>query len=122
MRLVVGFDLDMTLVDSRPGIRETLRVLEDGTGAPVATEEMLDALLRSNLDLEFGEPPRLRHHGTLQAADKLIVLANASRQAVTQSGNVTAHHRESLVKIAAEYRISPRTLVVVQLIVRPTLR
>ena len=53
--LVVGFDLDMTLVDSRPGIRATLQVLEDETGAPVATEEMLDALLRRNLDLEFGD-------------------------------------------------------------------
>ena len=53
--LVVGFDLDMTLVDSRPGIAATLQVLAQETGAPVATDEMLDALLRRNLDLEFGE-------------------------------------------------------------------
>jgi phosphoglycolate phosphatase len=53
--LVVGFDLDMTLVDSRPGIAATLAELEAETGAPVATDEMLDALLRRNLDLEFGE-------------------------------------------------------------------
>ena len=53
--LVVGFDLDMTLVDSRPGIAATLQVLQEETGAPVATDEMLDALLRRNLDLEFGE-------------------------------------------------------------------
>ena len=53
--LVVGFDLDMTLVDSRPGIRATLAELHAETGAPVATDEMLGALLRSNLDLEFGE-------------------------------------------------------------------
>jgi phosphoglycolate phosphatase len=53
--LVVGFDLDMTLVDSRPGIAATLRMLEAETGAPVASDEMLDALLRRNLDLEFGE-------------------------------------------------------------------
>ena len=53
--LVVGFDLDMTLVDSRPGIRATLAALEAETGAPVATDDMLDALLRRNLDLEFGE-------------------------------------------------------------------
>jgi phosphoglycolate phosphatase len=52
---VVGFDLDMTLVDSRPGIAATLLVLAQETGAPVATDEMLDALLRRNLDLEFGE-------------------------------------------------------------------
>ena len=49
--LVVGFDLDMTLVDSRPGIATTLAVLAEETGAPVATDEMLDALLRRNLDL-----------------------------------------------------------------------
>jgi phosphoglycolate phosphatase len=53
--LVVGFDLDMTLVDSRPGIEATLVVLEGETGARVATDDMLDALLRRNLDIEFAE-------------------------------------------------------------------
>ena len=53
--LVVGFDLDMTLVDSRPGIAATLVALQAETGAPVAGDDMLDALLRRNLDLEFGE-------------------------------------------------------------------
>jgi phosphoglycolate phosphatase len=52
---VVGFDLDMTLVDSRPGIAATLVALQAETGAPVAGDDMLDALLRRNLDLEFGE-------------------------------------------------------------------
>jgi phosphoglycolate phosphatase len=57
--LVVGFDLDMTLVDSRTGILATLEALYEETGAPVAVEGMLDALLRRNLDLEFGDrfPP-----------------------------------------------------------------
>jgi phosphoglycolate phosphatase len=53
--LIVGFDLDMTLVDSRPGILATLAALQEETGAPVAGDAMLDALLRRNLDLEFGE-------------------------------------------------------------------
>jgi phosphoglycolate phosphatase len=53
--LTVGFDLDMTLVDSGPGILATLQSLQDETGAPVAGDEMLDALLRSNLDLVFAE-------------------------------------------------------------------
>jgi phosphoglycolate phosphatase len=53
--LTVGFDLDMTLVDSRPGVSQTLTALAAETGAPVATDEMLDALLRRNLDLEFAE-------------------------------------------------------------------
>ena len=37
-----------------PGILATLAV-SDETGAPVASDEMLDALLRRNLDLEFGD-------------------------------------------------------------------
>lgn len=53
--LTIGFDLDMTLVESRPGIVATLEALHEETGAPVAVEGMLDALLRRNLDLEFGE-------------------------------------------------------------------
>ena len=52
---MVGFDLDMTLVDSRPGIAATLVALQAETGAPVAGDDMLDALLRRNLDLEFGD-------------------------------------------------------------------
>ena len=56
---VVGFDLDMTLVDSRPGILDTLAALEEETGVAVSGPAMLDALLRRNLDLEFAErfPP-----------------------------------------------------------------
>jgi len=54
-RLVVGFDLDMTLVDSRPGILATLAALEAETSAPITSEDMLDALLGRNLDLEFGD-------------------------------------------------------------------
>ena len=53
--LVVGFDLDMTLVDSRPGALATLAALEAETHVPMANDEMLDALLRRNVDLEFGE-------------------------------------------------------------------
>lgn len=57
--LTVGFDLDMTLVDSRPGIVATLEALYEETGAPVAVDGMLDALLKRNLDLEFADrfPP-----------------------------------------------------------------
>jgi phosphoglycolate phosphatase len=51
--LVVGFDLDMTLVDSRPGIAATLVALQAETGAPVASDEMVDELLRGTVDLVF---------------------------------------------------------------------
>jgi len=54
--LVVGFDLDMTLVDSRPGIQATLDVLANESGAnALADPSLLDALLRRNLDLEFAD-------------------------------------------------------------------
>src|SRR5688500_2877726 len=33
--LVVGFDLDMTLIDSRPGTLATLAALSDETGVPL---------------------------------------------------------------------------------------
>ena len=52
--LVVGFDLDMTLVDSRPGILATISALEIDSGAPLGDPEtLLDELLRRNLDLVF---------------------------------------------------------------------
>jgi phosphoglycolate phosphatase len=54
--LVVGFDLDMTLVDSRPGIQATIDALARESGeAALADPHLLDALLRRNLDLEFAD-------------------------------------------------------------------
>jgi phosphoglycolate phosphatase len=52
--LVIGFDLDMTLVDSRPGIQATIDALAAESNEPaLADPSLLDALLRRNLDLEF---------------------------------------------------------------------
>jgi phosphoglycolate phosphatase len=54
--LVVGFDLDMTLVDSSPGIQATLDALARESGeSALADPHLLDALLRRNLDLEFAD-------------------------------------------------------------------
>jgi uncharacterized protein len=36
--LVVGFDLDMTLIDARPGVRATWRALAEETGTSIDTE------------------------------------------------------------------------------------
>jgi phosphoglycolate phosphatase len=70
--LVVGFDLDMTLVDSRPGIQATIDALARESGEPALTDpRLLDALLRRNLDLEFAE--RLQ-------ADRAPVLADRFRE------------------------------------------
>jgi phosphoglycolate phosphatase len=42
--LVVGFDLDMTLVDSRPGIRASLAALSAETGVPIDAEVVVGRL------------------------------------------------------------------------------
>jgi phosphoglycolate phosphatase len=42
--LTVGFDLDMTLVDSRPGIRASMAALTRETGVPVDVEVVINRL------------------------------------------------------------------------------
>src|SRR6266511_3871761 len=42
--LTVGFDLDMTLVDSRPGIAATYRVLSQRTGVAIDTDLVVSRL------------------------------------------------------------------------------
>ena len=102
--LVVGFDLDMTLVDSRPGIMATLVVLEAETGAPVATDEMLDALLRRNLDLEFGD------RFAADARDRVVrPLPRALRGARRPGTHLLPGARES---VAAVRELGGRSIVV----------
>ena len=53
---VVGFDLDMTLVDSRPGLIDTLAALEQEIGeSGLSHPEAVDALFASNVDMEFAK-------------------------------------------------------------------
>ena len=42
--LTVGFDLDMTLVDSRPGIRASMAALTQETGVPIDVEVVIERL------------------------------------------------------------------------------
>jgi uncharacterized protein len=42
--LVVGFDLDMTLLDTRPGIAAAFRALSDETGVPIDTDAVTSRL------------------------------------------------------------------------------
>jgi phosphoglycolate phosphatase len=42
--LTVGFDLDMTLVDSRPGIRASMAALTQETGVPVDVDVVIERL------------------------------------------------------------------------------
>lgn len=59
MRLAVGFDLDMTLIDSRPGIRAAYRALTEKTGVHVDADLAVTRLgppLRTELSEWFPEP------------------------------------------------------------------
>jgi phosphoglycolate phosphatase len=42
--VVVGFDLDMTLIDSRPGIAETLRAISEETGVAIDADLVVSRL------------------------------------------------------------------------------
>ena len=52
--LIVGFDLDMTLVDSRPGIRASMAALEQETGVPIDVDVVIDRL-GPKLEWELGQ-------------------------------------------------------------------
>jgi phosphoglycolate phosphatase-like HAD superfamily hydrolase len=52
--LVVGFDMDMTLIDGRPGIAAAWRVLSEETGVPVDVE-LVVSRLGPPLELELAE-------------------------------------------------------------------
>ena len=59
MRPAVGFDLDMTLIDSRPGIAATYRALSAQTGVHVDTDLVVSRLgppLRAEMRESFPEP------------------------------------------------------------------
>ncbi|MGQ0804448.1 MAG: hypothetical protein ACT4PI_11380 [Actinomycetota bacterium] len=53
-RLVVGFDLDMTLIDSRPGILATLAALSEETGVRI-DGELVVSRLGPTLESEMAE-------------------------------------------------------------------
>jgi phosphoglycolate phosphatase len=80
---VVGFDLDMTLIDSRPGIADTLTALADESGEPaLRAPDLLVALLKRNLDLELADrfPP-----------DRAVVLADRFRDLYVDFGVPGSH-------------------------------
>ena len=56
--MIIGFDLDMTLVDSRPGILATYRALSARTGVPIDAE-LAVSRLGPPLEVEIGHwyPP-----------------------------------------------------------------
>src|SRR3954464_11163389 len=68
--LVVGFDLDMTLIDSRVGVHATLRALIGGTGAPI------------DADVEVARlgPPLEQELATWVPAEQIDPLADRFRE------------------------------------------
>ena len=85
-RLVVGFDLDMTLIDTVPGFRDVLRVLGSELGVEFPVDEMtaalgppLDLLLRPHLAEEAIQPAvdRFRALYPDHAIDTVVAMAGA---------------------------------------------
>lgn len=70
-QLCVGFDLDMTLIDTVPGFREVLRALSGELGVELPIEE-LTATLGPPLDLILG--PHLAEEAIQPAVDRFRTL------------------------------------------------
>lgn len=76
--LVVGFDLDMTLIDSRAGVHATLRALIDETGAPIDADVVVARL----------GPPLEQELATWVPADQIDPLADRFRELYVDLGLV----------------------------------
>lgn len=101
----MGFDLDMTLIDSRPGILDTLRALADESGEEaLLAPDLLVALLKRNLDLELGDrlPP-----------DRAPVLADRFRELYADVGVAGSHLLPGAADAIAAVRAHGARVVVV---------
>jgi phosphoglycolate phosphatase len=74
--LVVGFDLDMTLVDSRPGIAATLRVLTAETGVHIDADLVVSRL----------GPPVETEMANWVEADQVMVVSDRYRELYAEHG------------------------------------
>src|SRR5579864_187850 len=92
MPLTVGFDLDMTLVDSRPGIRAAMDALSRESGVPIDVDVVV-ARLGPKLEWELAQwfPPeqveemcdRYRSHYWHHCVGPGTVLLAGARQALS---------------------------------------
>ncbi|GAB1689032.1 HAD family hydrolase [Krasilnikovia sp. M28-CT-15] len=103
MSLAVGFDLDMTLIDSRPGIRATYRALTAATGVHVDAD-LAVTRLGPPLRQELGEwfPPEDIEHAV--ATFRALYPDHAVAPTVPMPGAVEA--------LAAVRELGLRTVVV----------
>jgi phosphoglycolate phosphatase-like HAD superfamily hydrolase len=116
MPLTVGFDLDMTLVDSSPGIRASMTALAEETGVPIDVDVVL-ARLGPKLEWELAQwfPPeqvdqmceRYRWHYWDHCIGTGTVLLAGARDAVEA---VRARDGRVLVVTAKSERLAYRCL------------
>jgi phosphoglycolate phosphatase len=76
--LVVGFDLDMTLIDSRVGVHAAMRALIDETGAPIDADVVVARL----------GPPLEQELAQWVPADQIDPLADRYRELYAELGLV----------------------------------
>ncbi len=76
MVLVIGFDLDMTLIDSRAGVHAAMRALVAETGAPIDPDVVVARL----------GPPLERELAEWVPADQIDPLADRYRELYAEVG------------------------------------
>jgi phosphoglycolate phosphatase len=114
--LVIGFDLDMTLLDSRPGIRKSMQVLAAETGVDIDAELVLSRL-GPKIDVELAQwfpsedvpamCDRYRAHYYEHCVDGGTLLLPGARESVEA---VRARDGRVLAITAKSERLSKRCL------------
>src|SRR5664279_1323977 len=102
-RLVIGFDLDMTLIDSREGVRTAMRALVAETGAPIDPDVVVERL----------GPPLERELAEWVPADQIDPLADRYRELYAEVGiEGTLALPGAAAALDAVHAMAGRTLVV----------
>jgi phosphoglycolate phosphatase-like HAD superfamily hydrolase len=101
--LVIGFDLDMTLIDSRVGVRAAMVALVAETGAPIDADVVASRL----------GPPLEQELAEWVPADQIDPLADRYREIYAEIGIAGTHALPgAAASLDAVRRVSGRTLVV----------
>jgi phosphoglycolate phosphatase-like HAD superfamily hydrolase len=103
MALVIGFDLDMTLIDSRVGVHTAMRALVAETGAPIDPDVVVARL----------GPPLERELAEWVPADQIDALADRYRELYAEVGiEGTLALPGARAALDAVHAMAGRTLVV----------
>ncbi len=122
----VGFDLDMTLIDSRPGIRACYRALSERTGTPIdadlavtrlgppLTDELINWFPAERID-EVADLYRAMYPTYAIAATPALPGAREAMSAVREAGGravvVTAKHEPNARLHLAHLGIEPDAVI-----------